>query len=154
CFAAYHRVGNAPCPPRPADGVWRRSGVLVLARPVSDGAERIGTLEIDVSIPSMSTVLRQYMDGAALILALSLMVAALLAVVLQARVSTPILAIANVARRISETHCFDDRVTVSSADELGILARSFNTMLDEIGRRDGELNQHRRRLEEQVAERN
>src|SRR4029077_11529165 len=47
-----------------------------------------------------------------------------------------------------------DRVIVSSSDELGVLAGSFNTMLDEIERRDTELAQHRRSLEKQVVERN
>ena len=58
-----------------------------------------------------------------------------------------------VAQRIAQTHRFRERVSVSSADELGILAGSFNAMLDEIERRDSDLEQHRVRLEEQVAER-
>ena len=81
-----------------------------------------------------------------MIIVLSLVVAAVLAVVLQSRVSAPILAIAQVAERISQTHQFQDRVVVSSSDELGILADSFNTMLDEIEKRDAE-------LERQIVER-
>jgi signal transduction histidine kinase len=73
-------------------------------------------------------------------------VAAILAVMLQARVSAPILAIARVAERISQTHQFQDRVEVASGDELGVLAQSFNSMLNEIARRDG-------RLEREIVER-
>jgi signal transduction histidine kinase/CheY-like chemotaxis protein len=56
------------------------------------------------------------------------------------------LAIAEVAERISRTHQFEDRVQVTSADELGLLAQSFNSMLNEIARRDA-------RLEQEIAER-
>jgi signal transduction histidine kinase/ActR/RegA family two-component response regulator len=154
CFAVFHRAGAATCPPVPPDGVHRMAGGLVLAMPILEGGERIGALGMDVSVPSISAILRQYMGGAALILVLSLIVAAMLAVALEARVSGPILAIANVAKKIAETHRFEDRVRLARADELGVLAESFNTMLDEIGRRDAELSQHRRWLEEQVAERN
>ena len=54
---------------------------------------------------------------------------------------------------MAETHGFGERARVESSDELGVLASSFNTMLDEIQRRDRELVQHREKLEEEVAER-
>jgi signal transduction histidine kinase len=73
---------------------------------------------------------------------------------LQSRVSAPILEIARVAERIAQTHQFGDRVSVESVDELGVLANSFNTMLNEIERRDADLVRHRKSLEEQVAEQN
>src|ERR1051326_5381840 len=53
CFASYRRVGAAPCPPVQPDGVRRRGGGLVLARPVTEGPERTGTLTIAASAPSM-----------------------------------------------------------------------------------------------------
>ena len=88
--------------------------------PTANGRAR---LMLSASIPSMAEMLGQYLGGAALIIALSLVVAGVLAVVLQARVSAPILAIAEVAERISRTHQFQDRVQVTSSDELGVLAR-------------------------------
>ena len=153
CFAEFHRAPTQGCPSRPPDGVRREPDALVLSRDVSADGERLGTLVLAASIPSIPAVLRQYLGGAALIIFLSLVVTAVVAAVLQARVSAPILAIAQVAERIAKTHRFEDRVTVSSSDELGILAGSFNTMLDEILRRDTELALHRRSLEDQVAER-
>ena len=119
---------------------------MVLVRSIRTDGERQGTLMLSASIPSMAEMLGQYLGGAALIIALSLAVAAVLAVVLQARVSAPILAIAEVAERISQTHQFQDRVQVTSADELGVLAQSFNSMLNEIARRDA-------KLEQEIAER-
>jgi signal transduction histidine kinase/ActR/RegA family two-component response regulator len=145
CFARMN-FSSAPCPPLPPDGLHPQQDVVVLARAIQVDGERQGTLVISANVPSMADVLRQYLGGAALIVALSLMVAAVLAVVLQSRVSAPILAIAEVAERISRTHQFQDRVAVTSGDELGVLAQSFNSMLEEIARRDA-------RLEQEIAER-
>jgi signal transduction histidine kinase/ActR/RegA family two-component response regulator len=116
--------------------------------------DRLGTLALVARVPSIAAVLREYLDSAALIFFLSLVVAAVVAMVLQRRVSAPILSIAQVAQQIAHTHRFNDRVKVASSDELGILAESFNSMLGEIERRDEQLARQRLRLEEQVAERN
>jgi signal transduction histidine kinase/ActR/RegA family two-component response regulator len=154
CFAWYYRSAGGACAPKPKDGVGLHAGTLVLARPVSMDNDRLGTLVLVARVPSMRTVLGQYVGSAGLILFLSLVVAAIVAMALQARVSTPILAIARVAERIARTHRFNDRVTVASSDELGVLAESFNSMLEEIARRDEVLVEHRRQLEEEVEERN
>jgi signal transduction histidine kinase/ActR/RegA family two-component response regulator len=145
CFARMNSPSD-PCPPLPPDGLHPQQDAVVLARAIQVDGERQGTLAISANVPSMAEVLRQYLGGAALIVALSLMVAAVLAVVLQSRVSAPILAIAEVAERISRTHQFQDRVAVTSGDELGVLAQSFNSMLEEIAGRDA-------RLEREIAER-
>src|ERR1035437_6481791 len=145
CFAAMNSP-SAACPALPPDGLHHRPDAVVLARPIKADGERQGTLVLSASVPSMKQVLGQYLGGAALITALSLAVAAILAMVLQSRVSAPILAIARVAERISRTHQFHDRVAVTSGDELGVLAESFNSMLNEIAGRDA-------RLEQEIAER-
>ena len=154
CFATFHRSSESGCPPVPRPGVQRNGRALILTRHVLVDGERVGTLLLEAGMPSMLFVLRQYAGGAILIIFLSLVVAGVLALALQARVSAPLLGIATVAKRIAETHHFQDRVAVSSSDEVGLLAESFNMMLEEIGRRDSELAQHRHSLEEQVAERN
>jgi signal transduction histidine kinase len=145
CFARMNSP-SAACPPLPPDGLHRRRDAVALVRSIRTDGERQGTLVLCASSPTMPEMLAQYFGGAALIIALSLVVAGVLAVVLQSRVSAPILAIAKVAERISHTHQFQDRVQVASADELGVLAQSFNSMLDEIARRDA-------KLEQEIAER-
>ena len=142
-------------PERPGvDGVHRSANALIVARPVVAGGERIGTLVLRARIPTIAAIVMQYLGGAVLILLLSLAVAAVMAAALQARVSAPILEIAHVAKTIARTHSFADRVTVHAGDEVGELALSFNAMVDEIQRRDVDLSEHRRSLEEQIAQRN
>jgi signal transduction histidine kinase/ActR/RegA family two-component response regulator len=153
CFASFHRTPVEGCPRRPADGIRRERDAFVIARPVTAGDERVGTLMLAAGLPSIASLLRQFLGGAALIIVLSLAVAAVLAVVLQSRVSAPILDIAKVARRMAQTHQFRERVSVTSSDEVGVLANSFNTMVEEIETRDAQLAEQRRQLELEVAER-
>jgi len=154
CFAWYYRSAAGSCAPRPRDGSGRKANNLLLARPVTMEGDRLGTLVLAVRVPNMLAVLREYLGSAGMIFVLSLVVAAIVAMALQARVSRPILAIARIAQRIAQTHRFNDRVAVASNDELGVLAESFNAMLEEIERRDEALVEHRRQLEEDVEERN
>jgi two-component system, sensor histidine kinase len=154
CFAWLGRPAVDACPERSAIGTLRAPGYLRVTRPVEAGGERVGTLTIAVNLPGIGALMRQYMSTAALIVLLSLAVSAVLASALPRRVSAPVLAIADVARRVAETRCYSDRVQIDSRDELGVLARSFNLMLEEIERRDGALALQQSRLEEQVEERN
>jgi two-component system, sensor histidine kinase len=153
CFAAFHRATAASCPPLPPDGTSRTSDTVSITRAVTAGGERVGTLVVTMGVPSLREVLQNYMGTAGIIVVFSLVVAVVVAVFLQSRVSRPILAIAQVAQRIAQTHRYEDRVAVTASGELGVLAGSFNAMIDEVERRDAELAQHRRSLEEQVAER-
>jgi two-component system, sensor histidine kinase and response regulator len=153
CFASFQREGAAACSARPADGIRREPGSLIITQGVSAAGERMGTLLLAAAVPSRTAILLQYLRGAALIIILTLAVAAVLAIVLQSWVSAPILAIATVAQRIAKTHRFDQRVREESGDEVGVLAGSFNLMLDEIARRDAALAEHRIQLEQEIAER-
>ena len=153
CFATFRKAASGGCPVQPRDGIETRRDAVVLARPLEADGDRLGTLALSASLPSVFAVVRGYLGGAGLIFLLSLVVAALIAMSLQSRVSRPILWIAEFAGRIARTHRFEDRIALESSDELSILANSFNSMLDEIERRDRELNRHRRSLEDEIAER-
>ncbi len=152
CFAVFHRNAVSRCGGEPHRQESRKNASTV-SLTVENGGERLGDLTLSAVVPSMFEVLDQYLGGALLIVVLSLVVAAVVALALRSKVSAPILSIAAVADRISRTHRFGDRVQVASSDELGVLAASFNTMLGEIERRDTEVAQHRLKLESEVAER-
>ena len=153
CFAAFHREPDGRCGPRGQDGIRRHSGTIVIMRPILAAGERVGTIRLVAKLPSIGSVLYQYLRGTALIVALKLLMAAILAAILQHRVARPILAIARTAQAMAKSHTFRQRVRVQSTDEVGVLASSFNTMVDEIVRRDAELALQRERLEQEVVER-
>ncbi|MCX6629820.1 MAG: hypothetical protein NTW28_19555, partial [Candidatus Solibacter sp.] len=77
CFARMNSP-SAACPSLPLDGLHQRQDAVVLARAIRVDGERQGTLMLSASVHSMTEVLRQYLGGAALIIALSLAVAAVL----------------------------------------------------------------------------
>ena len=154
CFARFSRADGQGCLGDGGPSGDDDSRVAVSKTDVvSGGDEHLGVLVLVSSERTLASVLGEYLGGAVLILALSLGAAGGLAIVLQARISDPILAVAQVARGIAQTHQFQDRVVVNSTDELGTLASSLNTLLDEIERRDAELARRREQLEQQVIER-
>ena len=153
-IAQFNRYSGAGLAGPPPDGMRRERDALILALPVRMDGKRLGTLAVTAGIPTIGALVRQRLGGAALIAILSLALATLGAIALESRVSSPILAMALVAKRIAATHRFSDRVAIASSDELGVLAAAFNSMLVEIERRDAELASYRRSLEERVAERN
>jgi signal transduction histidine kinase len=152
-FATVSQEASAPRT-QPRDGIHRTNSGLIVSRPVMAGGERIGTLVLTAGIPGIGVILSQYLQGATVILILSMIVAAGMAAILQSRVSAPILEITHVAQRIARTHRFTDRVEIRVEDEVGKLASSFNAMLVEIERRDADLEAHRRTLEQEILERN
>ena len=112
--------------------------------------EKLGTLSMVIDLSEMWTQIRQDIYttlGASLAVFL---LAVLLALRLQRRISQPILDLAETARRIAQTQRFDLRLTRTSNDEIGDLVDSFNDMMGEIHARDESLRQHRDNLEQLV----
>ncbi|HTS51431.1 MAG TPA: ATP-binding protein [Bryobacteraceae bacterium] len=153
CFAAFRRAPAERCGPQGVDGIRMNSQAIVISRPITAAGERVGTIQLAANLPSVAAVLYQYLRGAGLIVVLKLLMAAILVAILQYHVARPILAIARTAQQMAESHNFGHRVPVESGDEVGVLASSFNTMVDEIVRRDAQLAEQRRRLEQEVVQR-
>ena len=154
CFAEFQRESKELCPLPLRDGIHREGDAIIISKPITAAGERVGKVLLAANLPSTPVILLQYLRGAVLIVILMLLVAAILVAVLQSRVAGPILAIAKVAQRLAEAHHLGERAKVESTDEVGVLASSFNTMLDGMERRDQQLAQQRARLEQEVAERN
>jgi signal transduction histidine kinase/ActR/RegA family two-component response regulator len=153
CFAAFHSSGSGACPPPPGNGSHGASG-MTLHLPVPPNGARVGTLLLMAGPSPFAEAVQEYWKLLPWILGLGLAVAGMTAALAQSKVSAPILAVANLAHRIAQTHGFDERITVPATDELAVLAASLNTMLDEIAQRDAERAEYGRKLEDQVAERN
>jgi len=101
CFAGFHRIPSTNCPALPPDGTTHTSGTVTITRAVTAGGERVGTLVVTMRVPSLREVIQNYLGTAFIIVVFSLVVAMVVAVFLQSRVSGPILAMALVAQRIA-----------------------------------------------------
>ena len=108
CFAEFHRAPVRKCPAMPPDGNVARRDAVVVTRPVIADGERLGTLMLVSEVPSVVSVVRKFLGGAAFIMLLSCMVAVAVGMLLQARIAAPVLAIAQVAQRIAQTHCYQE----------------------------------------------
>src|SRR5205085_1812448 len=97
CFAAFHRNNVRGCSAGLAGAFLPGRDAMEVSLAVESGAEQLGSLALSASVPSMGTVLRQYLGGAFLIVVLSMAIAAIVALGLRSKVSAPILAMAGVA---------------------------------------------------------
>ncbi len=117
------------------------------------GTEPLGTLSMVIDLSGMWGAIRQ---DILVTLGLSLLVfllAVLLALRMQRRISEPILELADTTRRVAQTQRYDLRIGKRSHDEIGMLADGFNDMMHEIQLRDASLLRHREHLEEMVEAR-
>ena len=94
-----------------------------------------------------------YLGIAAIVALAAMLVAYALSTWLQRVVTRPLLAIAAVAREVTEKRNFALRAEKLSEDEIGRLVDAFNAMLGEIGRATQELEATGREAAREMAER-
>ena len=152
-FASYHRdSGESNCSEwtpstlrHEADG-----GQIVVSVPVEIHGETVGTLLIHSESVDVFQRLLRYGSIVAGVLLVSGLVAFVLASRLQKYISAPILRLADTSRRISSDKNYALRAAPEGSDEIGLLSKSFNEMLEQIQARDRALEAHRDHLEETV----
>ncbi|WP_412480409.1 ATP-binding protein [Azonexus sp. IMCC34839] len=92
-----------------------------------------------------------------LVFLLASLIAFLFALLMARRMQAPLLralgSLTATAKDVAESKNFAQRATKYSEDEIGQLADTFNSMLEEIAERDGQLAKHRAHLEESVEQR-
>jgi signal transduction histidine kinase/CheY-like chemotaxis protein len=145
-FAEYERdekhSGSIP-PSAQAESTQFTNGHLVQYRKIVLAGETLGTLYLESDLERLKERLRGY----ALTFAVTLLATFSLAFVLASRFQKPI------SKPVSARGDYSLRADVLRGDEFGLLASEFNGMLEQIERRDLELQHHREHLEEQVAHR-
>jgi signal transduction histidine kinase/ActR/RegA family two-component response regulator len=150
---SYRRDGEEGCPVRPpAENSFGWASYDVVSGITHEG-ERVGTFYLS---RDLSDVHRRLLVGSVIILGLLLLaVGAALALArrMQRSVSEPLLGLADTARRVSGTRDYSLRAAASTQDEIGVVVRSFNEMLDQIAERTAELSKANVGLQREVEER-
>ncbi len=164
-FAAFAREGVVPRWPAPPfyDGYELLKGGQEAYRATDDGLEYVvrinpdgeivGTIWVQASLAEVRARTRQSLLIVGAVLLASLGAAVVLGLVFQRVISRPILRLARVTRSVSTDGDYSVRVVKETGDELGALYDGFNAMLDQVQKRDLELDQHRLHLEDLVRER-
>ena len=150
-FGEYRREGDpAECPAEPPDESvgWNTYGVRSV---IAHEGEQNGVFYLS---RDLADVRRHVTVGASTIVALLVLaVGAALALArrMQRSISEPLLGLADVARRISTSRDYSLRASHPVAgDEIGVVVRSFNEMLDHIVDRTAELSRANADLQHEV----
>ena len=155
-FAEYRRPGSGPefqMPPWREDGATFSPEALTLNRTVSMGGEKIGGIAIVSDLTALRAKMREYTEISALVLLLSVLATLFVSSRLLRLITEPILALAEVAGRISAEENYKLRAIPQSDDEVGKLIDSFNQMLGRIQERDTALQEAKDDLELRVEAR-
>ncbi len=119
------------------DGYRFEHSDLVGFAPVAQASNpRLGTLYLQSDLTAVYGTLRLAGAIAALVMAVSLLVAYLLSATLQGTISRPILALAETAKSVSDRSDYSVRAPKLGGDELGLLTDAFNQMLSRIEDQD------------------
>jgi len=154
-FAHYLRPGavEGPIQLPQADGAYFRPERLVEFHHITLGDETLGAIYIESDLEELNQHLRAYVRIVALVLLASTLVAYLLAAWLQRPVSQPILDLLQTTEEISAQNNYALRAAKSGSDEVGLLVAGFNGMLEQIQRRDQELERQQAHLQAEVEAR-
>ncbi len=143
-FARYPtNLPAADFPARPgADGYTFGATQLTGFQPVVErNNSRLGTLFLASDLSGIYGRFRLYAGIAGLVIAGSFLLAFLLSRLLQVQISRPILALARIARAVSDDHDYSVRAEKVDTDELGALTEAFNHMLAQIERQNRALSE-------------
>jgi len=126
---------------------------LFVVHPLVLEGETIGNILVVSELGFWQQRQRYHLRTALALFLLSLLVVYVISTKLQRIVSLPIIKLAKVARRVTESQDYSLRAEKLSRDEIGRLVDDFNEMLHQIQLRDRQLQGSRELLEEKVQER-
>jgi signal transduction histidine kinase/CheY-like chemotaxis protein len=130
-FASYTREGLACASAVPGPGS-ATSNPRVRVEPVMVGTRHYGLVYLTANYSEVAARMRLQALVAAGALALGALLAVVLARRMQRTISQPILDLARVAKRITDTGDYAVRAEKTTDDEVGALADTFNSMLDHV----------------------
>ena len=154
-LATYQRNAGRPqaIPPSQPESNRFVDSRLCLFHQIRFREQVIGTIYLQSNLSEARFREERFSTIVMIVLALSSGLAFLVAGSLQRAVSGPIAHLAETARTISTHRNYALRATKQADDDLGQLIDTFNSMLAEIEKRDGDLLRHRANLEAEVSQR-
>jgi signal transduction histidine kinase len=136
-----------------APGFKFAAGHLRAVHPITVQGERIGSLIVEADTRELDQRLGWLTRTLAIGLVWCAGTTYLLANKLHGRIVAPVLDLAALARQVTGQRNFGLRARGGAGDEVGVLVRAFNEMLEEIEARDRRLNEQNHALEAEIAER-
>ena len=155
-FAVYDRINDGIIfrpPLYPPDRVTFGKDSLELSRPIVRDNETLGTVSVVSDLNALYARLDRYILIAVGVFLASGFAAFLLSSQLQRLIVGPILELVRTARAVTVEKNYSVRAAKQSDDELGVLFDAFNEMLNQIQKRDSDLQKSHMELEKRVLDR-
>jgi signal transduction histidine kinase len=126
-----------------------KKSMIIIREPVKLKDEVLGNLLLIASTDIIREKTKSHLKTVLIILVISILLAGLLAFLLERIVSGPILRLADVTKKIRETLDYSVRVKKEAHDETGILYDGFNDMLHSIEASNKERDLAQKKLQEE-----
>lgn len=159
-FATYRRDSASQPPVRAAmpsgqvEARYEDRDQIAVSRRITFQDKDVGSVAIRSDVLELNRRRTQYMTMGAAVLMMALTAAFVVSFVSQRAISTPIVDLEKIARRVSSEKDYSVRAPiVSHTREIDVLVDAFNDMLTEIDRRDESLRVIHEQLETRVRER-
>ncbi|MDR7036135.1 signal transduction histidine kinase/DNA-binding NarL/FixJ family response regulator/HPt (histidine-containing phosphotransfer) domain-containing protein [Methylobacterium sp. BE186] len=124
-----------------------------LSVPVIDGGREIGSVTVVAETADLAERLLAVLQNAALAAVAAVAIGLLVAWRLQKALTTPLRALAETMNAVRENHDYARVAAVTTNDEVGVLATTFNGLLGAVRERDQALAEHRASLEQEILDR-
>jgi two-component system sensor histidine kinase/response regulator len=138
--------------PQPSGSRLESKQLVAFHRILLDGRQ-VGTVFLASDLGEFDTLLRLYTGLFSAILLTLSAGAFVLAGLMQRTISDPILLLAQTTKEVTTAGDYSVRAKSGGKDEVGVLVDGFNKMLDEIQRRDKQVQRARDELEQRVEQR-
>jgi signal transduction histidine kinase len=146
--------GEATIPFSPMRLHWFGNRRFVASSPIVFHGKTVGAVYIRSDVHELIDRLQRYVVIVGVVFLMSLAAAVLMSSLIRRVVTEPILNLVQTARIVSRERTYSVRVAPSrNRDELSTLIDTFNEMLEQIQKRDTELQDVRDNLEQRVRER-
>ncbi|HET7817855.1 MAG TPA: ATP-binding protein [Bacteroidia bacterium] len=141
-------------PLKPAqEGYVFNNSYLEGFEPIILGNKQLGILYLKSDLKAMDQRFQLYGIVVVTVILVSFLLTYILSLILQKRISEPILSLATIAKTISIEHDYSVRAMKSDNSEVGTLTDAFNHMLIQIDTQNKELNKFNQNLEQMVKNR-
>lgn len=120
---------------------------------IRHGGKIVGTLRLAGDSPGARSALISEFENAAWWAMVAVLFGMLIAYRQQSRIIRPIGTLTNVMTQVSPDNQLPPRIDVQGIGEIGVLVGSYNSMIDQVARRDKVIAEHTEHLEETVDSR-
>lgn len=152
-FIVPQHLPNSPMPLLKPGSYQFSLNQLVVSEPIQFKGDILGSIYLESDLHGLYTGLLRDIGLIFFVALLVFIASVLLFVRMQKFIVDPILELVNGMLKVSGKQDYAVRVAVRGKDEVGVLASTFNEMLEGIQARDAELVRHRKRLEGEVTQR-